>query len=160
MKIEEAIDIIDRCPYDFDEDEIEFDPSELTWHDHFEDRTCAMEWISVWKTLPPRALLHDPSIQTSSGMTCAMYWIYDIRQVPPQCLIHNPSIQDHDGMTCAMTWIRLLRTVPPQCLIHDPSIQNNDEMTCADIWKRWIRTAPPRVLFKIIEQHAVRSYAN
>lgn len=77
MKLEEAYETISRCSYNFSPEEIEFDVSKLINYE-----TLAMHWIKKHKTLPPKELLHEPSIKDIVGYTCAMHWIVNVGTLP------------------------------------------------------------------------------
>ena len=131
LKLREAYEIIKKCPYLFSKEEIDFDISDLC-----DGRmTCAMYYIECWKTLPPKAILHNPALQDSRGMTLAMYWICYTYTLPPPEIRHDTSIQNLEGSTCAMLWIRYKRTLPPIELRHDPKIQDVYGQTCATYWR-------------------------
>ena len=112
MKIEEAYNIIIRCPYNFSEDEIEFNTSKL-----YEGRTCAMHWIRIWHTLPPHTLLHTATIKGIHGSTCAMQWIQYAHTLPPPEFLHDITLGDNDGCTCAIYWIMFVQTLPPHAVL-------------------------------------------
>lgn len=52
-------------------------PNELIPNPYSTDgdkNTSAMSWIKTYKTLPPKYLLHDPSLKNKWGQTCADIW--------------------------------------------------------------------------------------
>lgn len=75
MQPEEIKSIIDRIPYNFTDEDVP-DPTIKIRVSYFMSPlicTPAVYWIIKWKSLPPDALLHNPTITDSDGKTCAMY---------------------------------------------------------------------------------------
>lgn len=112
-------------------------------------RTPAMLWIMDEKTLPPKELIHDPTIRDMNDQTCAMYWLKYVKTVPPPELLHDPSIHDQYGGTCLKYWIIYTNEENiPQCLLHDPAWQGDgdDFSTAAMTWISFRKTLPPKCL--------------
>ena len=103
MKLEDAYETVSEWPYNFSSDV----------SNPINDETLAMYWIKKHKTLPPKELLHEPSIKDADGCTCAMHWIVNVGGNPPQEIRHDPSLQNRELKTCAMLWIEHVKTLPP-----------------------------------------------
>ena len=138
MKIEEAYEIIQRCPYYFtEEDMFEFrNTDKIIKRINREgyrvliNNILAMVWIEKWKTIPPQILLHDAALKNREDETCAMIWIKENKSLPPKELLHDPTIQDDIDRTCAMYWIIHVGTIPPPQLLYEPSIVNDKGDLC------------------------------
>ena len=89
MMATELCEVIRKCPYIPQDDEINFDTSTLV-----NGRTCVMWWITTHKTLPPKQLLHDPRIVSRWHETCLSLWINEVRsEIIPMELYHSDIIE-------------------------------------------------------------------
>ena len=137
MNPDEIRNLIDEQPYQFTKEDIPNPRINIYEREALHSwcyLTPAMYWIKRWKSEPPEALRHDPSISDNFGDTCAMYWIATCEDDVPIYLRHDPTVRNMNGYTCAMYWIKYRKCDVPIYLRHDPAIQTIIGETCAMLW--------------------------
>ena len=54
--------------------------------------------------MPPHKLLHNPDLVDTRGLTCAMYWVIMCKTFPPRELWHDPQIKERTGKRLMNLW--------------------------------------------------------
>ena len=162
MKLYEAIDIIERTPYVFTEEDIhefEFKVTDRIFdRKRWVERTLAAVYIEKWKTLPQKELLYDSSI-TVDGDTLAMFWVRQCKTFPPKELYHDPLLKNEFyGLTVEMLCIVCIGKLPPIEWMHDKNITSDSEagLTCEMLWI--ICTKNPNIPKEILHDPSMHTY--
>lgn len=145
MKIEEAFEILQRCPYYFEEEEIEFNTYERVYGRH----TLAEYWIMKYKTAPPSAICYD-------SIDLCVFWIRECESVPPYQIRRDVYEYDTFGYTCAMRWIQYVKKDIPPLLRHNPDIVSTNDDICFQLWLKQVRTTPPQYLIPTNDENKFR----
>ena len=75
-------------------------------------------WINSVRHDLPDELIPDPCSTDGDKNTTAMTWIKTHKSLPPKFLLHDPSLKNKWGQTCADIWKSIVNTDVPKELIH------------------------------------------
>lgn len=74
-------------------------------------------WINSVRHDLPNELIPDPCSTDGDKNTTAMAWIKTYKSLPPKFLLHDPSLKNKWGQTCADMWKSIVNTDVPKELI-------------------------------------------